>query len=370
MKARLVKLLLAMVPAAALITGLGSGAQAIQSAQVAGPASISSVTCIGNSFCLGTGFYIKDKHSVPLSEEWNGKAWRIIPNPSGYQSDITCGGPTFCLASATQGKNPAQEVVWNGKTWSVLSQQPPGSNISCFSPTFCEILNPAGGGDGADWNGTTWQDQPTGSGDGCGGAWCTYTGVGCASASICWNAGNYCGTTDCDGGVIYFSDIWNGTEWNSGNGSIDGRQDLACAGRSFCLKLDPPAGADITRDWGNTWQPASVNLAVACHHLGNCGWPPNSSCGTPYFCLAMPNGSAGGALVWNGKKWGFVKLALVSGHRPSLSRPSCGGPRNCMAAGTYQLSPRGAAHPVVEHWNGKAWQVTRIVSPVTRIAQP
>lgn len=367
MRARLVKFILAVVPAAALITGLGGGALAAQSAQAAqsaGPPSIGAVTCIGNSFCLGTGTYTKASKVIPLSEEWNGKAWRIIPSPSGYQSDITCGGPSFCLASTAHGKkNPPQEVVWNGKTWSLLSAQPPAFDISCFSPTFCAILNPPEGGDGAYWNGKTWQGMPTGSGGGCGGAWCTYTGVGCASASICWNDGNDCATTDCDGGLIYFSDIWNGTDWNSGNGAVDGNSGLACTGRSFCLELNPPNGASITRDWGNTWQGASANLAAACHHLTACGFPPNSSCGSPHFCLALPAGSSGGALVWNGKKWGVAKLARVSGHRPAFTRPSCGSPRNCMVTGTYQLTKKGAAIPVVERWNGKTWQVTRVASP-------
>lgn len=42
---------------------------------------------------------------------------------------------------------------------------------------------------------------------------------------------------------------------------------------------------------------------------------------------------------------------------------SCGSARNCVAIGTVQLTPRGTSRLVVEHWNGKAWQVTPMVNP-------
>ena len=357
MKTGLMKLAVAAGAATlALFAGLG-GAQAAQTtAHAASPPILRSVKCVGNSFCIGAGSYTKSKQQLPLIEEWNGKTWRIIPNPSGYQSDITCGGPTVCMASVALPKKPTREVLWNGKTWRQLDSQPPAFDIGCLSPTFCVNSDTAHGSDGNYWNGKIWQDMPMGTG-GCGGAWCTYSGVLCASASICWDSGTYCATTDCDGGEISFYDVWNGTAWNVNNGPVIHSANQSCTGRAFCLTLNPP-GASISHDWGVTWQDASANLAAACHRLGSCAAAPDTSCGTPHFCMALADPAR--ALVWNGSKWGTAKLPPVSGHQPQLSNLSCGGPRNCVAMGTYQLNPRGAVRPVIEHWNGKAWTVTSI----------
>jgi hypothetical protein len=144
------------------------------------------------------------------------------------------------------------------------------------------------------------------------------------------------------------------------NGPVIHSANQSCTGRAFCLTLNPP-GAVISHDRGVTWQNTTTNLAAACRHLGSCAGAPDTSCGTPHFCLALAG--AAGTLVWNGTKWGTAKLALVSGHLPKLGGLSCGGPRNCVALGTYQLNPRSAIRAVVEHWNGKAWAVTPIAKP-------
>src|SRR5262249_12455649 len=104
-------------------------------------------------------------------------------------------------------------------------------------------------------------------------------------------------------------------------------------------------------------------LAAACRHLGNCTDSASAACGTPRFCLAFASQNPAGALIWNRAKWTFTKLPLVGGHPPELTALYCGSPSNCVATGTYQLSPRNPAHPIVEHWNGKAWAITRPAQP-------
>jgi hypothetical protein len=145
---------------------------------------------------------------------------------------------------------------------------------------------------------------------GCGGADCEYDGVKCASVSVCLDSGTFCDASDCDGGQGFFDDIWNGTAWNANpehGPGIPG--DEACAGRSFCMILDPPGQAAITRDWKNNWQPASVNLTAACHHLAGCDRPTHLACGTSHFCIALPAPNPSAALIWNGKKWGIARIA-------------------------------------------------------------
>jgi hypothetical protein len=275
MKANSVKLVLAAAVAASLIAGLGGGAQAAvraaRASQVASPPVLLSVRCIGGSFCYATG---SQPGHGQLAEEWNGKAWRIIPNPK-HGSLFTCGGVN------------------------------------------------------------------------------------------CQDSGSYCGDDDCDDGIFDYTDIWNGTTWSDSTESpspgFGGAQ--ACAGRAFCMVFDPPDQAAITNDWSATWQGASAHLAASCRHLASCTEPALLACGSSHSCLATTSQNPGATLVWNGAKWGVSKLLLVSGHAPKLTSLSCGGPRNCMATGTYQLNPRGAVRLIVEHWNGKSWKVTPIQKP-------
>jgi hypothetical protein len=378
---RLVRLVLAAGVAVALIAGLGGLAQARTVSQVAdagrsGPVTVARPqaaappvlevqTCTGSSFCLATGSYSKPGHPyIPVLEQWNGKAWRIIPNPSGFEGQITCGGPSFCLAVVSAPKDSARDVVWNGRAWRAFKPQPPDvGDVSCVSPTFCVTLNNSEYPFGyVGWNGKTWQAMTQDSG-GCGGAWCTYQTPTCASTTDCWDSGTYCQDSDCDGGLIYFDDTWNGTAWNQSPTGRGFSADVACTGRSFCLALNPPSHAAITNDWGATWQKAATNLAAACRHLASCALPADPACGSPRFCLALPSADPTAALIWNGVKWGVKPLALVSGRLPKLTNLACGSPSNCVATGTYQLTPRSTPRPVAEHWNGKAWQVTPVVIP-------
>lgn len=70
-----------------------------------------------------------------------------------------------------------------------------------------------------------------------------------------------------------------------------------------------------------------------------------------------------GALTWNGATWRIARLALVGGHHPNLTGLSCGSAGDCVAIGSYQLTPRSRPRPFFEHWNGRAWHISRIPSP-------
>jgi len=339
-----------------------AGAAILARPQAAAPPVLFVQSCTGSSFCLATGSY--DKHGFAfLIEEWNGEKWQVIPDPKGYTRNVTCGGPSFCLAAVVEPDHSDRDVAWNGRAWRSFKPQPRDTaDVNCLSPTFCTTLNPlAYPSIFMEWNGKAWKGMPQQS-DGCGGAWCTYDSPVCASTTNCTDSGSYCGDSDCDTGLFYFSDTWNGTTWNEGiEPSFNGEE--ACAGRSFCLDLEPPSQAEVTNDWGNSWHSATANLAAACRHLASCAWPPDPACGSPRFCLALPSANPTASLVWNGAKWGVKPLALVSGHLPDLTNLACGGPSNCVATGTYQLTPRSTPRPVAEHWNGKAWQVTPVVIP-------
>jgi hypothetical protein len=381
LRQRLARLVLAAGVAVALVAALGGLAQArnvaqiadagragpvaVARPQVAAPPVIEVQSCTGSSFCLATGSYSKPGHPyIPVLERWNGKAWRIIPNPSGFEGQISCGGPSFCLAVVASKGHPARDVQWNGRAWRSFKPQPPDlGDVRCVSPTFCVTLNSAEYPfEYVGWNGKTWTVMPPGS-TGCGGAWCTDGTPACASATDCSDSGSYCGDSDCDDGIYYFYDTWNGTAWIQTPAGPGFGGDEACAGKSFCLQLDPPSHAAITSNWGNTWQNAATNLAPACRHLASCALPADPACGSPRFCVALPSADPTAALAWNGAKWGVKPLARVRGHLPDLTSLACGSPGNCVATGTYQLTPRSTPKPVAEHWNGKVWQVTPVPIP-------
>jgi hypothetical protein len=353
---------------AALVAGLGGTAQAaLAHPETAAPPVLYVQSCTGGSFCLATGTYSKPgERYAPLAEEWNGKTWRIFPGPSGFWGPITCTGLSFCLASGRSPQGHNQEDVWNGKTWRKFTALPPNPFVLCVSPDFCVALNDDEPPSGEMYwtGGSQWQAMP-GTSAGCGGAWCDITSLNCVSATNCQDAGNYCGDSDCDDGTYNYTDVWNGLTWTDSTSQpgpgFGGMQ--ACAGRAFCLTLNPPRQAAITNDWGNSWHSASAHLTTACRHLVRCISPGLLACGSPWFCLALPAQHPVGSLVWNGTEWGFARLALVSGHLPKFTNLSCGSSRNCVATGTYQLSARSTPRLVAEHWNGKAWQVTQLVVP-------
>ncbi len=368
MKARLVKLVLAVAAAATVAAGLGGNAQAAgRATRAAAPPTLQVQSCIGDSFCLAVGSEAGHAR-VAVNEEWNGKAWRVIPNPKGFSGSITCGGLNFCLAAVPTPKAPRfKEVEWNGRAWVRFKPQPPASNVGCLSPKFCvELIEDDQLPDAEVYwtGGSTWSPMP-GTDSGCGGAWCDITSFGCSSATNCQDSGNYCGDSDCDDGTFDYSDTWNGTTWNdTTNNGPPGGGYQACGGRSFCLAFSPPHLASASNDWGANWHDASAGLAAACSHAANCGtYPVQLVCDSSRSCLALNGPDPTGAVVWNGTKWTFVKLALIGGHLPKITALACGGPGNCMASGTYQLNPRGAAKPVIEHWNGNSWTVTAIATP-------
>jgi hypothetical protein len=360
------RLALAASAAAMVVAGLAGGAAAQaapQAASAPSPLRFDTVTCLGGSFCWATAhYYTEPGHIyVPLIEQWNGKTWRIVPSPAGYTGNVTCGGPSFCLAAVVAPGQPVTDVVWDGRAWQQFKPQPPNLNVSCFSATFCVVPDEGFNSDGVAWNGKAWQGMPIDSG-GCGGGDCTYDSFGCGSATICWATGSYCATSDCDGGLLYFSGIWNGTAWNASSGRGLGFPETACAGRSFCLDLEPPT-AMITNNWGATWHSSSAHLAAACHQLGRCTFPWRPSCASASFCLALVSPDPTAVLAWNGTMWRVVRLARVNGRLPKLTWLSCGSARDCVATGTYQPGPRTTPRSVVEHWNGKAWQVTKTPGP-------
>jgi hypothetical protein len=113
---------------------------------------------------------------VPLVEHWNGKAWSIVPVPTGTSPSaldvISAPGPKDIWVADDQLR-PGTPLVehWNGKTWKVLSLPDLGANgakatgiyAASSSDVWVTILVPAVPGNVGvllHWNGAKWTKVP------------------------------------------------------------------------------------------------------------------------------------------------------------------------------------------------------------------
>jgi hypothetical protein len=325
----------------------------------AGPAAFTSLTCFGTSFCMAAGGDAEPGHRpVPLLEKWNGRTWRVIADPRGYRLSypLTCGGPSFCLATIKNAKSPPRTVQWNGRTWQNFTPQPPDPlSITCYphSPTFCRS------GD-LSLTGKSWQNVPDASPI-CGGPDCGYGVVSCISADFCTGVASFCTDDDCDSQATWYA-IWNGSYWINYSDSQPSFPGF-CAGRGFCLTIGSPAHAEVTNNWATTWHDVTANLAAVCQGIARCTQPAYLDCGSPQSCVAIPTAGAATAVTWNGATWKATPIARLDGHLPKLTLLSCGNPGDCVAVGTIQLNLRSNPRPIAEHWNGTAWHITPMPNP-------
>jgi hypothetical protein len=353
---RFAKVVLAAGVVVALAGGPGGGAEA----GTVGPrvlrAVLYGVSCKGRSFCLAVGNYsVPGDHDVRLAEEWNGQTWRDVPDPlSGNLGNLTCGSPSFCLASRPAARPLAE---WNGRTWQMLKDQPPDMlDVSCGSPTVCLGAYGPAGQDFYGWNGTQWQDVSNcyGGSPGASCDWVTYPT--CGSATMCIAVDSSCGDPECS--VTYYDALtWPVSAPGGASTPFDDPDGQACAGQSFCMFTIRTAAA-FTTDGAATWHNAPFDPAAVCPRVPKCFLGGILSCGYQGICMSLPLGSTV-TLAWNGTTWTAEPLARIGGQIPRLASLSCGSASNCMAVGYYDPTATSRGRTIAEHWNGSAWQLTR-----------
>jgi hypothetical protein len=98
------------------------------------------------------------------------------------------------------------------------------------------------------------------------------------------------------------------------------------------------------------------------------------SCGGPRACIAVGSYVNGAgttvtlAQLWNGATWQTQSSANPAGSGGSqLTGISCAGPYACTAAG-YYLDAAGVTVPLAERWNGTSWRIQPVPSPATATA--
>jgi hypothetical protein len=171
-------------------------------------ASLAGISCVSSEWCQAVGFYVNSiGRELPLIEQWNGKAWAILPSSefSFRLTGVACGSTNSCFATAATLAPILGAVVgerWNGEKWTVVELSLPSGNeskglagVSCGAPTAASCLA-VGSYTRAGtempmaetWNGSTWSfsELPIPSG-----AKSTLpAGVSCVSAT-CDATGSY-----------------------------------------------------------------------------------------------------------------------------------------------------------------------------------
>ncbi len=198
------------------------------------------VSCPVPSRCVAVGEYYKPGPRYALIEQWNGIRWAISkgPVPPGpYRGDlygISCVNAADCTAVGASVGNPPQPTAtpirdraliehWNGSAWTIMASPVlPASGslgeISCTGPSRCIAVGMTGGGTAQQTrtlverrNGSRWVIVP--SPNPAGAAYSSLSSVSCTGPVNCMAVGEYFpGGQEQDRNHILV-EHWNGSAW-------------------------------------------------------------------------------------------------------------------------------------------------------------
>ena len=307
------------------------------------------ISCVSPRACVAVGL---DQDALshrggPLTEKWNGKAWKYVAMrlPAGAISGelfgVSCRSAVACVAvglylDSSDTGIPLAET-WNGRAWRPSRLPAPAGSTGV-------ILD----------------------------------GVSCATAKSCVAVGQYFTGT----GAAPLAEAWNGSRWTTAKppvpaGSVVGNLGkVSCPAAAYCVAVGDVAanaGSSVLADsWnGRTWTrmpvrpPASGSADAALDGV---------SCTSPESCVAVGSGTPGSggpgrtgfAERWNGSRWTGVSVSWPRGTGNSyLVGVSCAA-RNCVAVGYSGVSVTAAGDTggaTAVSWQGKAWTVTKVPAP-------
>jgi hypothetical protein len=202
---------------------------------------------------------------------WNGTSWALTPvrptttpPPSAVNvDDVSCAGPTSCLAVGTVATDPpsvptAFAVGWDGGSWSARSAPAPAPRppskiaLSCGSPTSCLLMEGRDSGtigmssSVQAWDGRTWRN--VGNPFALAGFTTMTTDLDCTGATSCL-VGGYSVLIDLTGGCpscdlvapgVHHTPLvatWNGFGWTARSLPTPGN-DSAVPGPLSCVSSD------------------------------------------------------------------------------------------------------------------------------------
>jgi hypothetical protein len=300
---------------------------------------------------MAVGNFATAHNVYPLTEQWNGHAWRIVaaPSPPGasatYLNDISCAGSTACeavgfvLTTNSSGESEhALAEVWNGTSWHLQPIAQPGgpsvlaglTSVSCSSSAACEAVGGFVGGVATAqeqplaerWDGKAWALQPTPNPQAENGS--SLVGLSCPAANAC-AAGGLFDYADVNQSIFAFQ--WNGRSWteqrqpNPQGQQFNGENAVSCATRVRCMAVG--------------------------------FWTDTSGDSRPLTELS------------DGVNWTFLPAPGPSGATTTLlAGVSCPGPVACIAVGSWSASPYDNPElTLAERWDGHGWRIQTTPNP-------
>jgi hypothetical protein len=312
-----------------------------------------------------------------LIERWNGSSWRIwpSPNPVGSSSMLNgvaavSGTSAWAVGSAASGSFAIRHTLiehWNGTKWNVQpSPNPaPGQDeltaVAALSPTNVWAVGTYDLGKYPlieHWNGTKWTVQPSPSRGSSSGL----TSVVAISARKVWAVGSFDGF---DGITHTLIEHWDGSKWTVHPSPSPGNHDnvlngIAASGPSSIWAVGITSNAGLPRRalierWnGLRWTTQATPAAAYGEYLHAAA----AVSGT----LAWAAGASGGTLVerWNGGEWRFqVTPDPVYSADPvvELKGIAAASASDAWAVGYAGEDFNPDSKTLIEHWNGKSWQI-------------
>lgn len=192
---------------------------------------LTSVSCRTPSNCTAAGWWGPQTGNAeyPLTTHWNGKRWRVTPNPhppklnDSLMFGISCPAGNGCIATGeffthtNQGFKSSNLAERSHRArWSVLATPDPGSRdqlsaVSCSGRHACmSVGNYVGRAAEVTlaelWNGRRWvvlsTPSPPRSASG-------LTGISCVKPALCVASGAY-GTAR---GILTLTEVWRHRRW-------------------------------------------------------------------------------------------------------------------------------------------------------------
>jgi hypothetical protein len=373
LRAAVVAVVLAGLGAAPGASAQGTWAQQpAPSPDAANFAYLAGVSCPSEAFCMAVGHSngTQSGGETPLSEEWDGTDWSIIPSPippgvtSAAFTDlmgISCTSPTACVAvgdSFVSGTTLPFVERWDGTVWTLEADPVATASaylleaVSCSAADACTAVGANSASDQpfvARWDGSAWTAEQTpdvGSG--------FLYAVSCPTDGSCVAAGLLNDATFHEG--LPLAEVWDGSAWTADSpprpdpsGSAEPFTGISCTVPAQCTAVGglPTFGsAEAMRLHGTTWTEEAVPQPAPRDWVRFAG----VSCAGASDCVAVGRTVTQGASLlsgtlgesWDGTSWSLEPTPEATrdpnsdtwGELASVSCPESG---YCVAVGNSEF---------------------------------
>jgi RHS repeat-associated protein len=387
---------------------------------------LTSVTCVASTNCVAAGYYCNTTTNIcphnngpydqTLIEKWDGSTWAVVTSPNVSASEenllnsVSCYSATECWAvgyycPGTQcngaGSPAAQTLIeaFDGNAWTITAspntttgQWNQLQSVDCFTGVDCVAVgyyctsNICGGSHtqqtlAAQWDGTSWGDQPSPNPDSSVDELDAVTCGGGATSSNCLAVGFKASTaqtlSEQYGGAVQTVPNAN-SEWGSasatGDSSISGpdapsnvngavNTSSGVLSRSATDASVPGRGLGLTMSRSFNGPQAQTGAAILTEP-GRLYCVSGSDCWMiGYYCAQVAGvgdctgGSYDQTLTehYDGTSWKTVASPNVNAADNALTNVTCVSSSDCWAVGWYDNS--GTHQTLTEHYDGTTWSI-------------